>query len=270
MDNELLVNEILRNQLLSVRNILTTLSGNIDNTILTFNEHARNRSTSRNRTTTARRNLNNLFAELRNMYPPPTNLPTNLNNLPNNLNNLPNLNNLNNLPTNLNNSTNSPTNSTDSTNLNNLNNLLNNSTNLPNNSTNLPNNLSNLNSQRSNTISSLNNIINNSPNSTTPDLIEVTLYNNGDSVINNNMEDVQVYPSLRVLGESSSVHIFESIETEYESCSICRENFEPTSIIRKLYCDHIFHINCIDTWFESNIRCAICRSDLRDNEVSQV
>ena len=221
MDNELLVNEILRNQLLSVRNILTTLSGNIDNTILTFNEHARNRSTSRNRTTTARRNLNNLFAELRNMYPPPTNLPTNLNNLPNN-------------------------------------------------STNLPNNLSNLNSQRSNTISSLNNIINNSPNSTTPDLIEVTLYNNGDSVINNNMEDVQVYPSLRVLGESSSVHIFESIETEYESCSICRENFEPTSIIRKLYCDHIFHINCIDTWFESNIRCAICRSDLRDNEVSQV
>ena len=265
MDNELLVNEILRNQLLSVRNILTTLSGNIDNTILTFNEHARNRSTSRNRTTTARRNLNNLFAELRNMYPPPTNLPTNLNNLPNNLNNLPNLNNLNNLPTNLNNSTNS-TNSTDSTNLNNLNNLLNNSTNLP-------NNLSNLNSQRSNTISSLNNIINNrlnSPNSTTPDLIEVTLYNNGDSVINNNMEDVQVYPSLRVLGESSSVHIFESIETEYESCSICRENFEPTSIIRKLYCDHIFHINCIDTWFESNIRCAICRSDLRDNEVSQV
>ena len=230
MDNELLVNEILRNQLLSVRNILTTLSGNIDNTILTFNEHARNRSTSRNRTTTARRNLNNLFAELRNMYPPPTNL--------NNLNNLPN-----------------------------------NSTNLPNNSTNLPNNLSNLNSQRSNTISSLNNIINNrlnSPNSTTPDLIEVTLYNNGDSVINNNMEDVQVYPSLRVLGESSSVHIFESIETEYESCSICRENFEPTSIIRKLYCDHIFHINCIDTWFESNIRCAICRSDLRDNEVSQV
>ena len=258
MDNELLVNEILRNQLLSVRNILTTLSGNIDNTILTFNEHARNRSTSRNRTTTARRNLNNLFAELRNMYPPPTNLPTNLNNLPNNSTNLNNLNNLNN-------STNS-TNSTDSTNLNNLNNLLNNSTNLP-------NNLSNLNSQRSNTISSLNNIINNrlnSPNSTTPDLIEVTLYNNGDSVINNNMEDVQVYPSLRVLGESSSVHIFESIETEYESCSICRENFEPTSIIRKLYCDHIFHINCIDTWFESNIRCAICRSDLRDNEVSQV
>ena len=30
------------------------------------------------------------------------------------------------------------------------------------------------------------------------------------------------------------------------------------------------NINCIDTWFESNIRCAICRSDLRDNEVSQV
>ena len=60
-------NELLRNQLQSTRNILQTLAGNIDNTILAYNEI--NRSNYRNRTTEARRNLNNLYQELRNMYP---------------------------------------------------------------------------------------------------------------------------------------------------------------------------------------------------------
>ena len=52
-------NELLRNQLQSTRNILQTLVGNIDNTLLAYNEV--NRANSRNRTDTARRNLNNLF-----------------------------------------------------------------------------------------------------------------------------------------------------------------------------------------------------------------
>ena len=66
--------ELLRNQLQNTRNLLTTLAGNIDNTLLTYNDLNRNRY--RERTSAARRNLNNLFQELRNMYPETNRNPT--------------------------------------------------------------------------------------------------------------------------------------------------------------------------------------------------
>ena len=80
------------------------------------------------------------------------------------------------------------------------------------------------------------------------------------------MEDVQVFPSLRTLRESSSIHIYRDLDTPHETCSICRDNFDENSVVRRLGCEHIFHIGCIDTWFETNIRCPLCRLDLRDNE----
>jgi hypothetical protein len=218
-------NDLLRNQLQNTRNLLTTLAGNIDNTLLIYNDLNRNRY--RERTSAARRNLNNLFQELRNMYPE-----TNRNPTPN---------------------TQTPGN-----------NVTSNYTPLSNSLNNIINNrLNNLNSTSHNPLNST------SPLNVNPDLIEVTLYNNGQRVAPNNMEDVQVYPSLRTLRESSTVHMYCNLETEFESCTICRDRFDDNSIVRKLYCNHIFHLNCIDTWLESNIRCPVCRSDLRDIEENE-
>ena len=221
--------ELLRNQLHNTRNLLTTLAGNIDNTLLTFNDLNRNRyslnsNRYRDRTFAARRNLNNLFQELRNMYPE-TQRNTTRSNIPQPQRE-PNNNITSNVPIN------NPFADT-------LNNIIN-------------NRINNLNSTSN-------------PN---PDLIEVTLYNNGNRVVSN-MEDVPVYPSLRTLRESSTVHTYSDLDTPYESCTICRERFDDNSIVRKLSCGHIFHINCIDTWFESNITCPVCRADLRDLDESE-
>ena len=196
--------ELLRNDLQNIRNQLSTLARNIDNTLITHNNLTR----TRNRTS-ARRNLNNLFSELRNIYPYNTTTTTNNTNTEN-LNNFSNINNLNNE---------------------------------------INNNLRNI-------YPSL---------FTNPETIEVTLFNNGRREVNN-MEDVQVFPSLRTLRESSTVNIYRDLETTQETCSICRDNFSELSVVRKLSCGHIFHIECIDTWFETNIRCPLCRVDLRDNE----
>ena len=96
-----------------------------------------------------------------------------------------------------------------------------------------------------------------------PDLVEVTLYT--QEPIQNNMEDVDISPDINVLTSSSSIHIYNTLETEFESCSICMENFSSNSIVRKLNnCGHIFHVDCVDTWFETNIRCPVCRTDLRE------
>ena len=45
-------------------------------------------------------------------------------------------------------------------------------------------------------------------------------------------------------------------------CSVCRENFEYVDITRQLACEHIFHINCIDTWFTKNKTCPECRCEI--------
>ena len=106
-----------------------------------------------------------------------------------------------------------------------------------------------------------------------PELVEVTLYNQPPTNINNlqvisplNMEDVPITPSINILRNNTNINIYSNLETNYQSCSICREDFIGSDVVRKINsCNHIFHISCIDIWFESNITCPVCRKDLRVN-----
>lgn len=45
------------------------------------------------------------------------------------------------------------------------------------------------------------------------------------------------------------------------SCSICL-NETKDNIIRRLVCNHNFHINCIEKWLSDNTTCPICRYNL--------
>ncbi|KAF7274025.1 hypothetical protein GWI33_013289 [Rhynchophorus ferrugineus] len=46
------------------------------------------------------------------------------------------------------------------------------------------------------------------------------------------------------------------------SCVICLEDFREHETIKKLPCNHTFHINCIDHWLKINGTCPLCRSDI--------
>lgn len=52
--------------------------------------------------------------------------------------------------------------------------------------------------------------------------------------------------------------------TQEELCSICFETFSPESRCRNLPCKHIFHKRCIDKWFKENVKCPMCRQDIRE------
>ena len=47
-----------------------------------------------------------------------------------------------------------------------------------------------------------------------------------------------------------------------EECSICYNELNTASHIANLSCNHLFHFDCVKTWFINNGKCPICRSNV--------
>lgn len=46
------------------------------------------------------------------------------------------------------------------------------------------------------------------------------------------------------------------------SCTVCMEEFEEDSMVRKMVCKHVFHQECIDKWLlEYSYKCPMCRTE---------
>lgn len=49
------------------------------------------------------------------------------------------------------------------------------------------------------------------------------------------------------------------------SCAVCQQAVTEGEIIRRLlHCNHQYHKDCIDTWFQRNVHCPVCRHDIRE------
>lgn len=49
------------------------------------------------------------------------------------------------------------------------------------------------------------------------------------------------------------------------SCPISLENFNDSDMVTVIrFCGHIFNIEYLNTWFQSNCRCPVCRYDIRN------
>lgn len=48
-------------------------------------------------------------------------------------------------------------------------------------------------------------------------------------------------------------------------CTICQDGYVANVSVRRLNaCGHRFHQACIDPWFATNVRCPVCRHDIRE------
>ena len=55
-----------------------------------------------------------------------------------------------------------------------------------------------------------------------------------------------------------------------QRCPITLEEFEVgNNLIRLNYCGHTFMENSFTNWFQSNVRCPVCRHDIRENNDNQ-
>jgi len=80
------------------------------------------------------------------------------------------------------------------------------------------------------------------------------------------LQPVDVRPTPDQIAANTTVGNLVS-DTEH-SCAICQDSLTAEQEGRKLNaCGHWFHKDCIDTWLTRNVRCPVCRHDLREPAV---
>jgi hypothetical protein len=90
-----------------------------------------------------------------------------------------------------------------------------------------------------------------------------------DSVYRNFFnENVEVRPTEEQIINASDILTYDpSMNIINHSCPISLEDFRPgTNICRIRYCGHCFTEPAFRIWFNMNVRCPVCRYDIRDDE----
>lgn len=80
-------------------------------------------------------------------------------------------------------------------------------------------------------------------------------------------DPVNVVATPRQISTATTQLLYENIETPTnDRCPICLEVFQPNSEVTQINnCRHIFNRAELATWFETNVRCPVCRFDIRDH-----
>lgn len=84
-------------------------------------------------------------------------------------------------------------------------------------------------------------------------------------------EPVVVAPTPQQIERATTIRVpYSTEEAEHTACAICQDPLMAETDVRPLreitHCEHIFHQTCIDRWFQRNVRCPVCRFDIRDQE----
>lgn len=77
--------------------------------------------------------------------------------------------------------------------------------------------------------------------------------------------NVPVFPTFEEIRRATTLVRYRDIEYPLnESCPISLERFTNDSYVTQLnYCGHLFNTNELNIWFETNVRCPVCRHDIR-------
>ena len=90
-------------------------------------------------------------------------------------------------------------------------------------------------------------------------------------IIETFLSPIPVYPTTQQIQNSVRLLKYNEIENPLNlSCPISLENFnEEDEVSQIIYCGHIFNTEPLNEWFRSNVRCPVCRYDIRTNQSSE-
>ena len=82
-------------------------------------------------------------------------------------------------------------------------------------------------------------------------------------------ENVTVAPTQSQINNATRLTRFIDIVNPINSnCPISLEPFDPNmQVLQIIYCQHIFNPSSLSSWFRANVRCPICRYDIREYPV---
>jgi len=84
-----------------------------------------------------------------------------------------------------------------------------------------------------------------------------------------NLENVVVRPNNDQIRRATEFHVYCDASFSQIQCPISLEYFENGQQIRRIaHCGHIFNNDSLIEWFERNVRCPVCRHDIRDTSVT--
>lgn len=82
---------------------------------------------------------------------------------------------------------------------------------------------------------------------------------------------ISVYPTSQQIQNSVRILKYNEIQNPLNlSCPISLESFDELDEVSQIiYCGHIFNTGSLNQWFRNNVRCPVCRYDIRTNQSSE-
>jgi hypothetical protein len=84
-------------------------------------------------------------------------------------------------------------------------------------------------------------------------------------------DNVPVVPTAQQIADATRSTTYSDIENPLnDSCPISMERFQPNSTVTEIvYCHHLFHPESLQSWFQTSVRCPVCRYDIRQQAQTQ-
>ena len=96
---------------------------------------------------------------------------------------------------------------------------------------------------------------------------DTTLTDDWRNILQTFFNNVPVAPTRRqIANATTSLQYSEIVNPINDSCPISLERFSNNEIVMQINeCGHIFNAQELGMWFRNNVRCPVCRYDIRDN-----
>ena len=96
-------------------------------------------------------------------------------------------------------------------------------------------------------------------------------FNTLQSLMQETFQNVIVSPTQQEIENAVDVFIYNpNLQLINTQCPITLEQFEEHDVLcRIIHCGHTFRNNALNHWFQTNVRCPVCRYDIRQYSVNE-